>query len=67
MNNNRFSALNFENSYLPIHSSDLSDLWLVENLLKIYTSFMLNIESDLKVIRDELSIEQKLEVFTKFN
>ena len=57
MNSNRETGLFFKNLYLSAYFSDLSDLWLVGKILKRYTSFMLNIESDLIVFRDEFLVE----------
>ena len=64
MNNNGFLASNFENSYLPIHSSNLSDLWLVGNLLKGYISLMLNLEYEYTIFKAEFLVKRKPGVFT---
>ena len=64
MNNNGFSASNFKNSYLPIHISNLSDLWLIGKLLKGSTSLMLNLESECTIFKVEFLVEQKSGVFT---
>ena len=64
LNSNGRQPLNFENSYLPIHRSDLSNLWLVGNILKRYTSLLLSSKPECTFFKAEFSVEQKLGVFT---
>ena len=65
MNSNRFSVSNFENLYLTIHNSDLSDLWLVRKISNGSTSLVLNSEFECTVFKAEFLVEQKPRVFIK--
>ena len=64
LNSNGRQPSNFENSYLPVHSSDLRDLWLIGNLLKGATSLMLSLKPECTIFEIEFLVERKPGVFT---
>ena len=64
MNSNTVQLLNFEKSYLSVHSSDLSDLYLVGKLLKEATSLMLSLKPEYTIFEIEFLVERKPGVFT---
>ena len=64
LNSNRFQPLYFKNLYLPVHSSDLSDLWLVGNISKGSTSLMLDSKPEYTVFEAEFLVKRKPGVFT---
>ena len=64
LNRNGRQPLYFENLYLLVHSSNLSDLWFVGKLSKGSTSLMLNSESECTIFEAEFLVERKPGVFT---
>ena len=64
VNSNEFQPSNFKNSCLLIHSSNLSDLCLIGNLLKESRSLMLNSKLEYIVFKAEFLVERKPGVFT---